>query len=90
MAAMFFSIGLLSGCSTPMKKEGDAPEGPDYVSWLPKSFNGAAVEGLPRPKELWWQDFGSTELDALVDTALSNNYDLKVAVARVSQTRAQA
>ena len=89
-AAMFFSMGLLSGCSTPIKEEGDAPEGPGYVSWLPKSFSSNAVEGLPRPKELWWQDFGSTELNELVDTALSNNFDLKVAVARVSQTRAQA
>lgn len=89
--AMLVLIFLLSGCSTPIKEEGDAPDGPGYVSWLPKTFNNStAVEGLPRPKESWWQDFGSAELNDLVNTALANNYDLRVAVARVSQTRAQA
>ncbi|WP_114636730.1 TolC family protein [Polynucleobacter necessarius] len=41
-------------------------------------------------KELWRQDFESEELDGLIDAALTNNYDLRVAVARVAQTRAQA
>lgn len=80
----------LLGCSTPIKEEGDAPDGPEYVKWIPKTFNGPVNESLPRPKEFWWKDFGSSELDALVDTALNNNFDLRVAVARVAQTRAQA
>ena len=86
----FFLIAMLVGCSTPIKEEGDAPDGPDYVKWIPKTFNGPVNESLPRPKEHWWKDFGSTELDGLVDTALTNNYELRVAVARVAQTRAQA
>lgn len=89
-ASMFFLVVFLSGCSTPIKKEGDAPDGPEYVKWLPKTFNGPVNESLPRPKEFWWKDFGSTELDGLVDTALTNNFDLRIAVARVAQTRAQA
>ena len=86
----FFLIASLVGCSTPIKKEGDAPDGPEYVKWIPKTFNGPVNESLPRPKEHWWKDFGSTELDGLVDTALTNNFELRVAVARVAQTRAQA
>lgn len=82
---------VVSGCSTPIVKEGDAPNGPEYVRWLPGTYKTPAVEAqLPRPKELWWQDFESEELNSLVDTALTNNYDLRIAVARVAQTRAQA
>ena len=71
-------------------KEGDAPNGPDYVRWVPKEYRAPVEARLPRPKELWWQDFGSDELNSLVNTAITNNYDLRVAIARVAQTRAQA
>jgi NodT family efflux transporter outer membrane factor (OMF) lipoprotein len=82
---------VISGCTTPIVNEGDAPNGPEYVRWMPSTYKTPAVEAqLPRPKELWWQDFESEELNGLVDTALTNNYDLRIAVARVSQTRAQA
>lgn len=36
----------------------------------------------------WWRDFGSAELDALVEAALKGNPDLQVAAARVAQARA--
>lgn len=80
----------LSGCKTPIKKEGDAPDAVDYVRWMPASYKPPVDEQLPRPKELWWEDFGSDELNELVESALTSNYDLRVAVARVAQTRAQA
>ena len=81
----------MSGCTTPIVNEGDAPNGPEYVRWMPGSFKTPTVEAqLPRPKELWWTEFESEELNGLVDTALTNNYDLRIAVARVAQTRAQA
>ena len=38
----------------------------------------------------WWQDFGSAELDALIERALAANRDLRVAAARVAQARALA
>jgi len=80
-----------TGCTTPIVEKGDAPNGPEYVAWMPTAYKAPAPEAqLPRPKELWWKDFESDELNELVDTALTNNYDLRIAVARVSQTRAQA
>ncbi|MBU3626750.1 TolC family protein [Polynucleobacter sp. JS-Safj-400b-B2] len=80
-----------TGCTTPIVEKGDAPNGPEYVSWMTSAFKTIPVDAqLPRPKELWWTDFESEELNQLVDTALTNNYDLRIAVARVSQTRAQA
>ena len=87
---MACSAVLIGGCTTPIKEEGDAPDGPEYVRWLKPSFNAPVQDGLPRPKEKWWEDFESEELNAIVDTALTNNYDLRVAVARVAQSRAQA
>lgn len=39
---------------------------------------------LPR----WWEGFGSAELNALVDRALTGNADLRMAVARVTQAEA--
>ena len=84
------AIFLATGCTAPIKEEGDAPDGPEYVRWLSGGFKGQPSESLPRPKEQWWQEFGSEELNEVVDTALTNNFDLRVAVARVSQTRAQA
>ncbi len=36
----------------------------------------------------WWKAFGYTELDSLVQKALANNIDLRIAGARVEQARA--
>jgi hypothetical protein len=86
----FTLLGFLVGCTSPIIKEGDAPSGVDYVRWVPKEYRAPVEARLPRPKELWWQDFGSDELNSLVETAVTNNFDLRVAIARVAQTRAQA
>lgn len=84
-------LGLsLTGCTSLMQREGDPPSGPAYVGWLPSSYKTPSDQQLPRPKEQWWQDFGSEELNGVVETALKNNFDLRIAIARVSQTRAQA
>ena len=45
---------------------------------------------LPKPASQWWREFGSTELNGLVERALENNHDLKAAVARIAQAEAQA
>lgn len=36
----------------------------------------------------WWEAFGYTELDSLIRKAITNNVDLKIALARVEQARA--
>lgn len=45
---------------------------------------------LPRPTQTWWFEFGIDELSELVESALANNYDLRVAVARIEQAERQA
>lgn len=89
LMCIFLSCALV-GCTSPMKEAGDAPDGPEYVGWLSSAYKGQVKEGLPRPKEQWWKDFESEDLNSIVDTALTNNFDLRIAIARVSQTRAQA
>ncbi len=37
--------------------------------------------------ETWWKDFGDSTLDLFVQEALENNYDLALAMSRVSQAR---
>ena len=81
---------VLGGCTTPIVKEGDAPPAAEYVRWLPKEYRAPVEAQLPRPKELWWRDFQSDELNQIVEAGITNNYDLRVAVARVAQARAQA
>ena len=66
--------------------------GPDYKTpdaRAPVVFRGEeslttnSLGDLP-----WWQLFQDTDLQALIQTALTNNYDLRVAVARVEESRA--
>lgn len=79
----------LSGCAV----------GPDYLrpdAWLPAAFRDAPsaeakadVEN-PAVDARWWTLFGDAKLTELVDTALTNNADLRLAIARVSQAEAAA
>lgn len=50
----------------------------------------ADTDQLPRPKQNWWTEFNNDELNELIETALTNNYDLRVAVARIEQAENQA
>jgi multidrug efflux system outer membrane protein len=73
---------LLSGCLV----------GPKYARpqvKVPSGFRGA--EGTAQQASFadlpWWEVFKDDTLTALVQTALKNNYDLNIAVARVEQAR---
>lgn len=57
----------------------------------PASFeHGQPALGPAWPAQDWYRAFGSEELDALVDLAVSNNTDLAAARARVAQADARA
>ena len=75
---------FLSGCAV----------GPNYkrpVVVSPAVFRG---DGAPTNSSFadldWWQVYQDTTLQALVREAFTNNYDLRIAVARVEQARALA
>jgi multidrug efflux system outer membrane protein len=76
------------GCS--MQPEYRVPE-----QEMPASFTTAAAEqaavlpaDAPAARTRWWRHFGSPELNALVDEALTHNNDLRAAVHRITQSRA--
>jgi outer membrane protein, multidrug efflux system len=75
-------ILLLAGCAVgPNYKQPDAHP-PDHF----RGEKGAATNSMG--DLAWWQLFQDPTLQALIHTALTNNYDLRVAVARVEESRA--
>jgi outer membrane protein, multidrug efflux system len=75
---------LLGGCAV----------GPDYKRprvEAPATYRSAELQGTNSLGNLpWWQVFKDPALQELIHTALTNNYDLKQAVARVEQAREAA
>lgn len=79
---LFSVLLLLAGCAVgPNYKRPAAP--------VPSDFRGeagaaqqASIADLP-----WWEVFKDERLKQLVQVALTNNYDLRVAVSRVEQSR---
>ena len=78
-----FLTALLLACS-PFKPEPRTLLGEE----VPKAYS--LYSGEVDPNERWWKSLGDPELDLLIDTALSNNFSLKEAWARLSQARALA
>jgi outer membrane protein, multidrug efflux system len=79
-------IGLLTlvGCAV----------GPDYKRPsinAPETFRGESEVSTNSFASLpWWRVFHDDTLQNLIRTALTNNYDLRIAVTRVEQARAMA
>lgn len=77
-------IAALAGCAV----------GPNYkrpAIETPVTYRFASGEGTNSLGDLpWWQVFKDPVLQDLIHTALTNNYNLKQAVARVEQARQQA
>ena len=64
---------------------------PDLDLEIPESYQNDQTEQTANPiiADRWWQDFGDTELDVLVEEVLKRNWDLKQAAARIIEIRAQ-
>lgn len=57
---------------------------------LPAAFDNASASGGAWPSQEWYREFGSAELDSLIEAAVRNNLDLESASARVVQADARA
>src|SRR5260221_384573 len=91
MRKITLTIGLLAGCTLAPKYQRPAapvfqtwPSGPAYAGNQAGGFmtNAAAEIG-------WREFFRDARLQKLIDLALTNNRDLRVAVLNVEQSRAQ-
>jgi len=72
--------GLACGCV----------QGPDYVKpavEIPSAYrSGTTAQSAPLvTRDHWWVGYGDRHLDALVEEALANNRDLRIATARVDE-----
>lgn len=76
---------LLSGCTLGPKYKRPAAQAPD-------TFRGVAPNARPTPQSLgeekWWTVFQDPQLQALIREALSQNYDVRRAAARILQAQA--
>lgn len=74
---------LLAACNSP------APR-PDSGVKPPAAWQSPEHPGAVRSNRQWWTQFGSPELDRLVEQARVGSHDLGAAVARVRQAQAGA
>ncbi|MBD9362391.1 efflux transporter outer membrane subunit [Methylomonas fluvii] len=71
--------------------------GPDYhepiddvpASWQAEISNPAITTSDPTPLKNWWLRFNDVALNVLMDKALAGNLDLKIALTRIDQARAE-
>jgi outer membrane protein, multidrug efflux system len=83
-----FLVTLCSGCAVgPNYKKPPVPVPPEYRGLSPDQAGtiGTASFG----DEKWWDAFQDEVLRDLIRTALAENYDVRVAAARILQARAQ-
>jgi len=76
-----FAAALLAGCTM----------GPDYVRPkvdAPAAFRFEPATAAETANTAWWKQFGDPVLDQLIDTALANNLNVKIAAANVEQALA--
>lgn len=74
----FFVAVLLAGCAT-QKRNVSSPVTP------PSSFSESGKQAVP---DQWWRSFDDPRLNALVDTALKSNFNLRTAWQRLREARA--
>ncbi len=74
-------------------KMGPDYQRPDIGITVPESFQHQQAVPEQRKQQSfndkWWQVFGDPELDRLVERALQNNLDIKIASARILEIRSQ-
>jgi outer membrane protein, multidrug efflux system len=79
----FFTTVLLSSCAV----------GPDYrtpvVPVPPKQWQNISTTSKLAQPDKWWQTFNDNELNQLITEAIAANLDLKLALERVKDARAQ-
>jgi multidrug efflux system outer membrane protein len=84
LALAFCAALCLAGCAV----------GPNYKRPTIDSPTAYRAENqatnTPAPELTWWQVYKDETLQALIREALTNNYDLRIAMARVEQARALA
>jgi len=78
---------LLSACT--LGPDFVAPTAPAPAAWPALQQHAAPSQPTAMPLQArWWESFDDPQLSALIDAAIARNLDLKVATARLLQSRA--
>lgn len=86
---LFLGIGILLLSSSCMRMGPDYRR-PDRLFSIPQSFqHGGEAGPIPSLGDPWWEGFGDSDLNRVVEKALLNNFDIKKATARVLEVRAR-
>lgn len=72
---------LLGACGSPAQR-------PDSGIQPPASWQSPHTTSATRSNQQWWTQFGSPQLDQLIEQARVGSFDLAAAIARVRQARA--
>ena len=80
---ILIALGVLTSCATkpPERQSLDAVAVPDQ--WVAEAEPGNIADR-------WWENFGSANLNKVVAVALTNNFDIRVAAARLEASVAQS
>ncbi len=81
---ILIGLAILGGCAVGPNYKRPAVQAPENFRFTSNQTTNSLGD-LP-----WWQVFHDPFLVNLISTAITNNYDLKQAVARVEQARNQA
>jgi len=79
--ATFSLVLMLSACA--MGPDYERPEVPVPDAFLEPTITGASIANLE-----WWELFQDEELTRLIETALINNKEVAIAMARIEEARA--
>lgn len=80
-AVVLTAFFVLTGCSLAPDYERPTVSTP---AWKETEFSGSAKITTD-----WWKDFGSDELDTLMERALAHNNNLQASLQRIEQARAE-
>ncbi len=84
MAPVFFAL-LLAGCAVGPAYTRPKTSAPEHWSEAP---SGDAAGTSVNVAE-WWKVFNDPQLDSLIERAMVGNHDLRIAAARLRESRAQ-
>ena len=83
-----YLVMLCSGCAVgPNYRKPAVPVPPEYRSVSPDQTGKSDVASFGNQK--WWDAFQDEVLRDLIQTALKQNYDVRIAAARILEARAQ-
>jgi multidrug efflux system outer membrane protein len=79
---------LLAGCALGPNYHRPSLDVPAKYRDVAPTTTGAAGDTGSMGDSGWWEVYSDADLQALLATALKNNYDVKIAVARIDEARA--